>query len=418
MNNKIVLHLDMNSYYATLEQQAYPNLRGKPVGIAGKGPGERTIIAGASVEAKKMGVKGVMSTWEARKICPELIIIPANYDRYIFTSKRIFALLERFSPKVEIFSIDEAFIELPGRLGYSGAEQIARQMKQLIKKQIGEWVTCSVGVSYGKTMAKLASELQKPDGLVTITPENFQEMAEKTNIENLCGIGFRLTPRLNRLGIKTVADLGRFPQETLTTVFGESLSNWLHSVGNGQDDNKIRSWRELPQEKSVGHNYTLPRDISSLEAVKDVLALLSERVGVRLRRKGLAARTIAIYLGFGDGTGWSDHLRSDSYLFDGYQLFEQIKKMTAHLGAVKPVRFIGVTTYDLMAQVNNTQPIFPEVRNYERLVEAIDKINNRYGELVMSRGNIIGLKKRIFSLPDGRNKRSYVPNATPFMKRV
>lgn len=418
MKNEIVLHLDMNSYYATLEQQAYPNLRGKPIGVAGKGPGERTIIAGASVEAKKMGVRGVMSTWEARRVCPELIIIPANYDRYIFTSKRIFALLERFSPKIEIFSIDEAFIELPGRLGWEGARQIARQMKQLIKKQVGEWVTCSVGVSYGKTIAKLASELQKPDGLVTITPENFQEMAEKTAIENLCGIGYRLTPRLNRLGIKTVADLGRTPKETLLTVFGDALGSWLHNIGNGRDDNKIRSWRELPQEKSVGHTYTLPHDLSSFETVADVLALLSERVGIRLRRKGLAARTIGIYLGFNDGTGWGDHVRSDDYLFDGYQLFEQIKKMLLHLGGIKPVRFVAVSTHDLMAQVHNTQPIFPEVRNYERLVEALDKINTRYGDLIISRGNIIGLKKRVFNLPDGRNKRVYTPNATPFMKRI
>lgn len=105
--SSIILHLDMNSYYATMEQQAHPSLRGKPIGIAGKGKGERTVMVGASIEAKRMGVKGIMSTWEAKKICPEIIIFPANYDRYIFTSKRIFSLLERFSPRVEIF-LDES----------------------------------------------------------------------------------------------------------------------------------------------------------------------------------------------------------------------------------------------------------------------------------------------------------------------
>src|SRR3989344_3664641 len=109
---KKILHLDVNSYFATLEQQAYPHLRGRPVGVAGKGKGERTVVAGASIEAKKFGVKSGMSTWEALRVCPQLILVPANYDRYIFTSKRIFSLIERFGPKVDIFSIDEAFLDL------------------------------------------------------------------------------------------------------------------------------------------------------------------------------------------------------------------------------------------------------------------------------------------------------------------
>lgn len=417
-NDRIVLHLDMNSYYATLEQQAYPNLRGKPIGVMGKGEGERTIVVGASIEAKKLGVKGILPTWEAKRICPELILIPANYDRYIFTSKRIFSLLERFSPQVEVFSIDEAFVNLPSALGFEGAEKIALQMKKLIHKQIGEWVNCSVGISYGKTLAKLGSELKKPDGLTIITPENFPNIAKETAIEELCGIGYRLTPRLNRLGIRSLADLGNYDPVMLNKIFGDSLGGWLHRIGNGQDDNKIRSWRELPEEKSIGHSYTLPRDISSMDDVKDVLSLLAERVGVRLRRKGLATRSISIYLRFSGGGGWGDHLRTDNYLFDGYQLYEQVKKMLACLGQIRPVRYVAITAYDLMAQVHNTRPMFPEVRNYEQLVEAVDKINHRYGDLVISRGNIISLKKRIFSLPDGRNKRIYIPNASPFMKRI
>jgi DNA polymerase-4 len=291
-------------------------------------------------------------------------------------------------------------------------------MKRLIKKQIGEWVTCSVGISYGKTLAKLGSELQKPDGLVVITPKNFQEIAEQTEIENLCGIGYRLTPRLNRMGIKTLADLGRFSLESLLTVFGDCLGHWLHNIGNGRDDNKIRSWRELPQEKTIGHSYTLPRDLASLEGVRDVLSLLCQRVGVRLRRKGLCARTVMVYLGFSEGGGWGDHIRQKDHFFDGEQIFAQVKKLLSQLGAIRPVRFVGVSVHDLISQAHSTRPIFPEVRNYERLVEAVDKINNRYGELVISYGNIVGLKKRIFNLPDGRNKRMFIPNATPFMKRV
>ena len=124
MSKTIILHVDMNSYFATMEQQAHPNLRGKPIGVAGKTKGERTVITAASVEAKKFGLKSGMSAWEARRLCPDLIIVPANYDRYIFTSKLIFDLLERFSPKVDIFSIDEAFLELSPKFEYRSTKQI------------------------------------------------------------------------------------------------------------------------------------------------------------------------------------------------------------------------------------------------------------------------------------------------------
>ncbi|MCR4307235.1 MAG: DNA polymerase IV, partial [Candidatus Berkelbacteria bacterium] len=383
-----ILHMDMNSYFATLEQQAHPNLRGKPIGVAGKGKGERTVICAASIEAKKFGLKSGMSTWEALRLCPQLIVIPATYDRYSFTSKRIFDLMERFGPKVDIFSIDEAFLELDSDIGWEDASIIAKRIKHLIHQEIGEWVSVSIGISYGKTLAKLASEMQKPDGLTIIRPEDFSRIAEITPIEELCGVGFRLRPRLNRMGITTIAELGRMPKDMLVTVFGDHTGSWLHQIGNGQDSNIIHSWRSLPQEKSIGHSYTLPHNISNMSDVKKVLLLLSERVGVRLRARNLVGKTISTYLRFEDGSIWGERHTQKEYLLDGYQIYQAGERLLNGLRQSKPVRLVAITVSDLVSQYEATSPLFTTTQANEQLVFAVDKINNRYGEWTVHRGLI------------------------------
>ena len=455
MNQRLILHIDMNSYFATMEQQAHPNLRGKPIGVAGKTKGERTVITAASVEAKKFGLKSGMSAWEARRLCPDLIIVPANYDRYIFTSKLIFDLLERFSPKVDIFSIDEAFLELSPKFEYRSTKQIrnlnfensklvsnlgfrslltpikywdyiqainiAQQIKHLIKIQIGSWVTCSVGISYGKTLAKLASEQQKPDGLTIIRPEDFAKIAQTTPIEELCGVGFRLQPRLNRMGITTIADLGRMPKDMLISVFGAHTGGWLHRIGNGIDDGVLHSFRTLEREKSIGHSYTLPQDLTNISDVKKILLLLAERVGVRLRAKHLVGKTISVYLRFEDFASWSERRTQKEYLLDGYQIYRAGEQLLNNFRQLKPIRLVGITISNLIDQNETTTPIFVTDQANEQLTHALDKINNRWGEWTIHRGLIHKVRSRISNLPDGRNSRTYQPEVThinPFTKRA
>lgn len=421
MSNLKILHIDMNSYFATLEQQAYPNLRGRPIGVAGKGSGERTVVTAASIEAKRWGVRSGMSSWEAKRLCPELLIVPASYDRYIFTSKRIFSLLERISPTVDVFSIDEAFASLDPGVTWEEAKHQAIEFKRLVRQYIGEWVTCSVGISYGKTLAKLASELQKPDGLTLIRPEDFPQIAAITPIEDLCGIGWHLRPRLNQLGIFTIEELGHAPKVLLVKAFGEFTGSWLHNIGNGVDQNILRSFRTLPQEKSVGHSYTLPRDIHSLEDAKKTLLLLSERVGVRLRRKNLIGRTVSIYVRFSDRGGWGQSRAQKEYIADGYQIYQAGIRLLQHLDAPPPIRLLAISVSDLVQQTQATQPIFEQSRRYEDLIESLDAVNDRYGEFTIFRSSLATIKRRIHNLPDGRNKRIYLPRITeinPFTKRI
>lgn len=421
MSESKVLHVDMDSYFAKLEQQAYPNLRGRPIGVAGKGSGERTVVTAASNEAKKFGVRSGMSSWEAKRLCPELLIVPASYDRYIFTSKRIFALLERVSPTVDVFSIDEAFAKLDPATSWTEAITLARQFKHLVRQYIGEWVTCSIGISYGKVLAKLASEQQKPNGLVVIRPEDFPRIAARTPIEELCGIGYRLRPRLNQLGIATIKELGEAPRPLLIKIFGEYTGAWLHNIGNGQDQNILRSFRKLPQEKSVGHSYTLPRDIHSLEDAKRTLLLLSERVGVRLRRKGLIGRSVSVYVRFHDRAGWGQSATQQEYIHDGYDIYQAGIRLLHGLVSPPPIRLLAIAISDLVQQIEVTQPLFTGQKDYENLIESLDQINSRYGEFTVFRGSLATLKRRIHNLPDGRNKRIYLPRISeinPFTKRL
>lgn len=412
-----ILHLDVNSYYATLEQQAYPNLRGKPIGIAGKGRGERTVIVGVSIEAKKMGLRGIFSTWEAKRILPELIVIPANYDRYSSTSKRIFTIMGRYSPTVEIFSIDEAFADLGEQISWDEAAAIAQQIKEEIYRKIGRWVTCSIGISYGRTLAKLASEIEKPNGLTIVRPEDFARVAAATPIEELSGIGWRLRPRLNQLGIFTIAELGRAAPESLKKMFGEYTGTWLHQIGNGIDRRTINAYQELPQEKSVGHSYTVPRDLTSLEDARKILLLLSERVGRRLRKKNLFGRCVSVYLRFEEYGGWGERFTGREFIQDGYQIYQAAEKLVERLTTVRPIRLVAVTISDLQARSVVTAPLFPEQRQSEGLLRAMDKLNSRYGEGMIYRATLAKIKERIFSLPDGRHSRIYVPDSNPFVKR-
>ncbi|MDP3993033.1 MAG: hypothetical protein Q8Q05_02385 [bacterium] len=309
----------------------------------------------------------------------------------------------------------------PENCAYLDAVITAIQIKRAIRREIGGWVSVSIGISYGKTLAKLASEMQKPDGLTVIRPEDFPKIAQITPIEELCGVGFRLRPRLNRMGINTIADLGRMPKSMLVAVFGDHTGAWLHQIGNGQDSNIIHSWRSLPQEKSIGHSYTLPHNISNMTDVKKVLLLLSERVGVRLRAKRLVGKTISAYLRFEDGSGWGERHTQKEYLLDGYQIYRAGERLLNNISQSKPVRLVAINISDLVSEQEATMPLFGENQAKEQLAHAVDKINNRWGEWTVHRGILHKIRQRIFNLPDGRDKRLYVPKITeinPFTKRV
>ena len=216
MSERIILHLDMNAFFASVEQQSNPALRGKPIAVIGSNG--RTVITTASYEARKFGVKTGMAIWEAKQHCPNIILVVGNNPKYTYTSSRIFSMMLDYTPLVEVFSIDEAFLDVTGSMGIFGSpERIVYLMKARIKHSFG--LTCSVGVAPNKLLAKLASDMKKPDGLTIIRPEEISPVLEAIPIKDICGIGSQTEKKLNLLGIKTCGDLGRFPVDILKRKF-------------------------------------------------------------------------------------------------------------------------------------------------------------------------------------------------------
>lgn len=413
---RIVLHIDMNSYFATAEQQANPFLRGKPICVAGKGSSdpsrrgraeaERTVCCAASIEAKKFGIKSGFPVWEAQRLCPSIQIVPADYAKYEFISRRFIEILENYSPLVEIFSIDEAFLDLSDRCQtLEEAIPIAQEIKSRLREEVGDYLTCSVGVAPNKLLAKLASEMVKPDGLVVIRPTEIQKILEKTPIEDLCGIGPRLTQKLNLLNINFVWELGNYPLEKLQKFFGPHQGKLLKMFGAGLDPSPVIPFYDLPNEKSFGHSYTLPRNLTDLVQIKKVLLKLSEKVGRRARHARMIGRTICFYVRFFDFTSAGRMLTYNRFSNDGQEIFKRAAQILDQIGTQKPVRLVGVSLTNLKKISQTSGPILAQDQTREKIVKTLDKINDKYGEFTIFQGALTHIKDKIQEIPDGRRKR-------------
>jgi len=396
----------MNSYFATAEQQANPYLRGKPICIAGKGSGERTVCAALSVEAKKFGLKSGVSVWEARYACPDIQIVPTDYAKYQFISRQVFTILEQFTPLVEIFSIDEAFLDLSGLVkNIEEAKLISHQIKAEIKTKIGDYLTCSIGVSYNKLLAKLASEKQKPDGLTVIDKSNLADILANTPIEDVCGIGPRLSKKLHLLGINTMQELGETDLARLAHFFTPRLGALLKMMGQGKDNSLVLPYYEYPPEKSFGHSYTLPKNIFKPQEARQVLLKLAEKVGRRMRRAKVMARTIHIYIRFFDFSGFSEQFTLNYFINDGLKIYEIGLQIIQKHHLNKPIRALSISATNLKPVKEVSQSLLAEDTLEEKVVKAADIINNRYGEFTLFRASLTKIKDKIENIPDGRNKR-------------
>ena len=296
MKDRIILHLDMNAFFASVEQQANPALRGKPIAVIGSNG--RTVITTASYEARKFGVKTGMAIWEAKRQCPQIILVVGDNRKYTYTSTRIFHMMLDYTPLVEVFSIDEAFLDVTHSLKIFGTpERIVYLMKARIKQSFG--LTCSVGIGPNKLLAKLASDMKKPDGLTIIRPDEVSQVIDPLPIKDLCGVGSRMERHLNLLGIKTIGDLGRFPVDILKRKFGITGQH-LHDMGLGIDHSPVVPASDQDRVKSVGHSMTLRRDVSRRQDILKYLLQLSEMVGRRARRYGVSGKTINLYVRYAD----------------------------------------------------------------------------------------------------------------------
>lgn len=387
----------MNSYFASVEQQANPFLRGKPVGITGKRyDGEdqpRSVITTASIEAKCLGVKTAMSTWEAKRMCPSLILYPGDPEKYSDIMHRFNGIFHDFTHKVEKFSVDESFLDVTEVAGdYLGATCTALAIRERLREQCGERITASIGIGPSKLVAKLAGESVKPNGLTAVQPHEVLAFMDTCALQDLCGIGPRIERRLNSLGIINFAQLRAFPRDQLENEFGR-YGLWLHEAAYGRESavvlSSIQKTNADDAPKSVGHSYTLARDTNDPREVKRYLLLLCDKVAWRLRRDGLMARRVKAYVRFGNFSGSGQQRIFQTYTADGLTLFANAWRIIRDLtDFTVPIRLVGISASELCRGTPHP-PLFLKERKLLRLTSALDRLQHRYGSGVWNRTTVL-----------------------------
>lgn len=388
--DRVILHIDMNAFFASVEQQANPDLQGKPVAVVGSG--HRTVITTASYEARRFGVKTGMAIWEGRRTCPELIIVVGDNKKYTLASRQIIGMMRQYTPLVEVFSIDEAFLDVThSRALFGSAETIAHQLKTQIRQELG--LTCSVGIAPNKLLAKLASDMQKPDGLTVIAPDQIKAVLESVTIGDLCGIGKKLERRLNLLGIRNCGQLGRFPEEILSRKFG-IIGPRLRQMGQGIDDSPVLATEGDEQVKSIGHSMTLNKDIDTRQDILRYLLQLAEMVGRRARRYGVSGKTVSIYIRFADFfTNIQKQTTLGSYINLSSDIYRSAVRLLDSMELSQPVRLLGVCLSNLEYQ--EQQPsLFTEERRKEQLTRAMDAVNDRFGDFKVTYGSMLHTEEK------------------------
>jgi len=385
---RVILHLDMNAFFAAVEQQADPALRGKPIAVIGTG---RTVVTTASYEARAYGVKTGMNTWQARQACPQIIFVVADNRKYTDTSTRIVAMLRDYTPLVEVFSIDEAFLDVTGSLRLFGsAERIAYLLKARIRHAFG--LTCSIGIAPNKLLAKLASEMQKPDGLTVISPDRVAAVLERLPVKELCGIGARVARQLENLGIFTCGQLGRFPVEILTRRFGVNGGR-LSQMGRGVDAAPVIPPEEEAAVKSVGHSMTLDRDVSGREALGRYLLQLAEMVGRRARRYGVMGKTVHLTVRYGDFTTMGRQQSRNAPTNQSEAIYRDALAILDTFDLSRPVRLLGVRMTNLVHQEEQL-PLFEGERRAALATAAMDEANRRFGAFAVTYASVLETRER------------------------
>lgn len=400
----IIAHIDMNSYFATVEQQDNPAWRGHPVAVCEHLGG---IIIAASVEAKRWGIKTGTPVWEARRIYPKIILTKTSPERYRFYTARFLKVFEDYTDRVEKYSIDEAFLDLTKSCNIRGykdgilqkldpwqeAARVINEIKTRMKTEVGDWITCSAGVSYSKLVAKIASDLQKPDGLVIVRSEDKAALYDRLALTDIPGIGSRMEIRLNKLGVKTLSELRDFPLTKLISYFGIQGYH-LHSMGQLEG-----SWKEefadnddqpeTASMKSIGHMYTIPQEFRKQKIMKPVLYKLSEMVGARLRVNGLAGGVVHVHVhdperlcaNRGGKIGYSVQDGRDIYL----ECLALLKQTGISMEELESKSYlVGVTVAGLQPVIEQPS-LFKTKRHTGKLMEALDIINQKYEDFTIAR---------------------------------
>jgi nucleotidyltransferase/DNA polymerase involved in DNA repair len=380
----MILHVDMDAFYASVEQLDNPELRGKPV-VVGADPDEgrgRGVVSTASYEARKYGIHSAQPISKAYRLCPDGFFLPVRGERYLEVSRDIMSIFFEYTPLVEPISLDEAFLDLKGTKRLKGdPEEIGREIKRKILEQKG--LTASVGVAPNKLLAKMASDWDKPDGFVIIHYDQIKKFLDPLSVSKLWGIGRKTEMKLKRLGVHTVGQLSRLSRDLLTDQFGKSGAN-LWDYSHGIDNSPVLASRDV---KSVSNETTFKTDCDDRSIHRDILLQLSEKVAYRLRKKDLKGTTVILKVRLADFTTFvrnerliSPTNRSEDYFPNIIRLYENLDFRN------QPLRLLGVGMSQLVEKSGIQTDLFIQNEKLDRLNTAMDRVRKKFGEKSIHRG--------------------------------
>ncbi len=351
MANNLFFHVDMDAFYASVEQNDNPELKGKPVIISGDVE-KRSVVSACSYEARKYGIHSAMPSVTARKKCPSGIFLPVRMGRYKEVSEEIMNIFETYTPSVIQISIDEAFLDISGMEKYMGkGEKIAIRLKKEIRDRTG--LALSIGIAENRYLAKLASDYRKPDGLFRIYPGREIEFLDSLRLKDIWGIGEKTVSKLENLNIKTVRALREYPVTLLASMLGQGCANFIYNAVRGIDPGIFTA---LPRSRSISNETTFQEDIISSDLLKKQLLELSHQLMFRLMNSEYSSRTVSIKLRYDDFTTVSSQSRQESFITSGEEIYEiLVHLLETKLEYDRPVRLIGASLMSLEKRGSNNQ---------------------------------------------------------------
>ncbi|MEL4504140.1 DNA polymerase IV [Luteococcus sp. H138] len=381
---RVILHVDMDAFYASVELARRPELRNRPFFVGGA---QRGVVLSANYEARRYGIEGGMSSTQARRLCPQAVAVPPDFDSYQLVSQGVFAIFETITAQVEAGSIDEAFLDITGALRRLGDPAL---IGERLRAQVADeqQIACSVGIAPSKFVAKLASKQAKPDGLVLVRPDEVIDFLHPLPVEKMWGVGPSTAGKLHKLGLLTIADLAHTPRATLQRAFGANQGGLLHDLAWGRDARRV-----VPEqtERSIGAQETFARDTDDAQVVRTELLRLCARVASRMRRARMLGRVVTIELRFADFstlsrsttlTGLTD---VTDEIFDGaWRTYRKLNLQRAR------IRRVGVRVEGLVEQGQAFQqlPLDAPEKGMREVELVADEVVNRFGPAAVQRATL------------------------------